>query len=184
MRALLCICLAGMILRAHAADNNDVDAVNAVIADRALLSAMESLVVLNHLYVREVENLGGVISIYLEKHLTDIRKNQSAISDPEWKAAKIRVLNAIGLIWEKHPPEIIKIEGNEDKKALFYTSMYRLFIQPNNIADVGEIPFYSTLSLWDTYRAAHPLYTIVSPEKVDAFVNSMVNFTIGELVEI
>lgn len=51
--------------------------------------------------------------------------------------------------------------------------MYRLFIQPNNIADTDQPTFYSTLSLWDTYRAAHPLYTIVSPEIVNDFVNSM-----------
>ncbi|MCK9208441.1 MAG: glycoside hydrolase family 92 protein, partial [Salinivirgaceae bacterium] len=67
----------------------------------------------------------------------------------------------------------VEVEGDKDKKTMFYTSMYRLFIQPNNIADAGKEPFYSTLSLWDTYRAAHPLYTIVSPEKVDGFVNSM-----------
>ena len=33
--------------------------------------------------------------------------------------------------------------------------------------------FYSTLSLWDTYRAAHPLYTIITPERVDGFVTSL-----------
>lgn len=69
----------------------------------------------------------------------------------------------------------VDIEGDADKKIMFYTSMYRLFIQPNNIADAGKEPFYSTLSLWDTYRAAHPLYTILSPERVDGFVNSMLH---------
>ncbi|MCQ4912768.1 glycoside hydrolase family 92 protein, partial [Phocaeicola vulgatus] len=34
--------------------------------------------------------------------------------------------------------------------------------------------FYSTFSLWDTYRAAHPFYTLMVPEKVDGFVNSLV----------
>lgn len=67
----------------------------------------------------------------------------------------------------------LEVQGNDDRKTLLYTSLYRLFIQPNNIADSGEEPFYSTLSLWDTYRAAHPLYTIMSPERVDGFVNSM-----------
>lgn len=67
----------------------------------------------------------------------------------------------------------VKVEGDDDKKNMFYTSMYRLFIQPNHIADNGTEPFYSTFSLWDTYRAAHPLYTILTPEKVDDFVNSM-----------
>ena len=43
----------------------------------------------------------------------------------------------------------------------FRTSLYRLFLQPNNIADVGD-EFYSTFSLWDTFRAAHPLYAIIA----------------------
>lgn len=69
----------------------------------------------------------------------------------------------------------VDIEGDKDRKTMFYTSMYRLFLQPNNIADAGKDPFYSTLSIWDTYRAAHPLYTLLSPERVDGFVNSMLH---------
>ena len=69
----------------------------------------------------------------------------------------------------------VQIDGSTEQKDIFYTSMYHLFIQPNNIADVNYPPFYSTLSLWDTYRAAHPLYTILTPERVDGFVNSMLN---------
>ncbi len=69
----------------------------------------------------------------------------------------------------------VLIDGTTEQKDVFYTSMYHLFIQPNNIADAGQSPFYSTLSLWDTYRAAHPLYTILSPERVDGFVNSMLH---------
>ncbi|MDO8885865.1 GH92 family glycosyl hydrolase, partial [Candidatus Oleimmundimicrobium sp.] len=69
----------------------------------------------------------------------------------------------------------VQIEGSTEQKNIFYTSMYHLFIQPNNIADVNQPPFYSTLSLWDTYRAAHPLYTILAPDRVDGFVNSMLH---------
>ena len=80
------------------------------------------------------------------------------------------------------------VEGTRDEKVNFYTSLYHLFIQPNNIADVdgayrntkGQLAkaeggtFYSTFSTWDTYRAAHPLYTLVTPEMVDPFVRSLV----------
>ncbi len=81
----------------------------------------------------------------------------------------------------------VKISGNADQKTNFYTSMYHLFIQPNNIADVdgryrgpndsiatapGKV-YYSTFSLWDTYRAAHPLYSLLIPERVDGMVQSM-----------
>ena len=65
------------------------------------------------------------------------------------------------------------IEGTDDQKKNWYTSLYHLFVQPNNIADVGSKPFYSTFSAWDTFRAAHPLYTILAPEKAAEFVDSM-----------
>ena len=73
------------------------------------------------------------------------------------------------------------------QRTAFYTALYHLFIQPNNIADVdgryrgGDAKvaaakdgvYYTGLSLWDTFRAAHPFYTIAVPERVDGFVNSM-----------
>lgn len=53
------------------------------------------------------------------------------------------------------------------------TAMYHFCIQPNLISDVGEKPRYSTFSLWDTYRDAHPLYERLFPEMVPDFVNSL-----------
>ena len=67
----------------------------------------------------------------------------------------------------------VQVEGDDAQKRNFYTSLYHLFIQPNNIADAGHKPFYSTLSTWDTFRAAHPLYTILVSEKAAEFVDSM-----------
>ena len=67
----------------------------------------------------------------------------------------------------------VAVIGFDDQKKAFYTSLYHLCIQPNNIADVGERPDYGTLSLWDTFRAAHPLYTLLYPERVPGFVSSM-----------
>jgi predicted alpha-1,2-mannosidase len=81
----------------------------------------------------------------------------------------------------------IEIEAPQKQKEIFYTSIYHLFTQPSNIADadgkyrgaddkVATAPngeYYSTLSLWDTYRAANPLYTILVPERVNGFINTM-----------
>ena len=80
-----------------------------------------------------------------------------------------------------------EIKGTREQKLNFYTSLYHAFIQPNLHSDTdgryrnvaGEIvkseseQCYSTFSLWDTYRAAHPLYTIVIPERVNDFIVSM-----------
>ena len=83
----------------------------------------------------------------------------------------------------------LRLWAAEEEKINFYTSMYHLFTQPNNIADIdGKYRgaddkvytsptgvYYSTFSLWDTYRAAHPLYTILAPEKVDGMVQTMID---------
>lgn len=85
----------------------------------------------------------------------------------------------------------VQIEGTDDDKANFYTSLYHLYIQPNDLADIdgryvgptrqieqsSTGKYYSTLSQWDTFRAAFPMYTLLSPEIVDDLVNSMLEFS-------
>lgn len=84
----------------------------------------------------------------------------------------------------------VDVEGSANNKTMFYTSLYRACIQPNNIADTdgryrgsddsvrlsSTGRHYSTLSLWDTFRAAHPLYTILVPEIVENLVSTMLDF--------
>lgn len=84
----------------------------------------------------------------------------------------------------------IKIETeNLAEKKTFYTSLYHTMIAPSLFNDangdyrgadheVHQNPghqTYTTFSLWDTYRAAHPLFTLVQPERVNDFVNSMLD---------
>lgn len=73
----------------------------------------------------------------------------------------------------------IKVEtSNLDDKTIFYTGLYHTMTAPSVFSDVngqyrgsdgkiyqGDFVNYTTLSLWDTYRAAHPLMTIIHPEK-------------------
>ncbi|WP_242695939.1 GH92 family glycosyl hydrolase [Desertivirga brevis] len=89
--------------------------------------------------------------------------------------------------WEKELNKVL-VEGTQEQKEIYYTGLYHAFIQPNNIADVnGEYQatdfsiqkaidnkHYSTFSLWDTYRAAHPLYTLLQEERTAGFINSMI----------
>lgn len=82
----------------------------------------------------------------------------------------------------------IEVKGDPEKMTTFYTALYHTMIQPNLFSDVNgewitpdysvaKVPAgenqYTTFSLWDTYRAAHPLYTIIEPEVTKDFVNSM-----------
>jgi predicted alpha-1,2-mannosidase len=89
-------------------------------------------------------------------------------------------------VWNKEL-SVIDIKGTQKQKDIFYTALYHTFIHPNNIADVngdyidnnGQLKnapdkkHYSTFSLWDTYRAAHPLLTITQEKRTADFINSM-----------
>ena len=91
-------------------------------------------------------------------------------------------------VWSSYLDRI-EVEGSDVEKTNFYTCFYHALIQPNNIADVdgayrdanGNLAkaedgtFYSTFSTWDTYRAAHPFYTLAVPEMVCPFVRSMIS---------
>lgn len=97
-----------------------------------------------------------------------------------------RVTSLAHQAWNKELA-CIDVDGTAKQKAIFYTGLYHLFIQPNNIADVSgnymntdnsirnapDKKHYSTFSLWDTYRAAHPLYTLTQENRTAGFINSM-----------
>ena len=67
----------------------------------------------------------------------------------------------------------VEAEGSRDAVTKFYTALYHACVHPNDISDVGKRPFYSTFSCWDTYRAVHPLYTLLLPERVPDMVDSL-----------
>ena len=89
---------------------------------------------------------------------------------PGWDFAAVR--RAAAAKWDDVFSRA-EAEGPEEQVKLFYTSLYRLCVQPNVISDAGEPVRYSTFSFWDTFRAAHPLYTILFPERVPDFVDSI-----------
>ncbi len=85
----------------------------------------------------------------------------------------------------------INVQGtNADDKVKFYTSLYHTMLAPTIYSDVdgsyrgadGEIHKtdgwvnYSTFSLWDTYRASHPLFTYTEPERTNDMIKSFLAF--------
>ena len=90
---------------------------------------------------------------------------------------------------KKWNSELSKIEvtsDNNDKKTVFYTALYHTMMQPNIAQDldgkyrgrdnkihVAEgFDYYSVFSLWDTFRAAHPLYTLIDKKRTSDFINT------------
>lgn len=105
---------------------------------------------------------------------------------PHWDF--YRYVAAADADWEKQLGKI-EVKGTEVQKEIFYTALYHTMIQPNTMSDVnGEYmaadyttrkvanneTHYTTFSLWDTFRASHPLYTLLEPERVTDFVKSMI----------
>lgn len=70
---------------------------------------------------------------------------------------------------------LVDVEGTSAVRRMFYTSLYHAYAQPNLMSDAGTPDRYTLFSLWDTFRSAHPLYTILTPGLVQAFVDSFMD---------
>ena len=89
--------------------------------------------------------------------------------------------------WESELSKIEISTSNETQKHIFYTMLYQSMLAPTLLSDhngnykgandsMGKtdgFDRYDTFSLWDTYRAAHPLYTILHPERTSDMLNSL-----------
>ncbi|MHC1780595.1 MAG: GH92 family glycosyl hydrolase [Bacteroidales bacterium] len=94
--------------------------------------------------------------------------------------------------WKRWNRELSKIEvtgGGKEKKKVFYTALYHTMVQPNlfmdadnryrgidrNIHTATGFTNYTVFSLWDTYRAWHPLMTIIDTKRSLDFIKTMLN---------
>ncbi len=88
-------------------------------------------------------------------------------------------------VWNKELGRI-DVEGDAEKKKIFYTSLYHTAVVPNVYMDVDHqyrgrdnkihtaegFTYYTVFSLWDTYRAANPLYTIIDRERTLDYIKT------------
>lgn len=110
-----------------------------------------------------------------------------AAEAPSWEFDKVRA--TARETWRHQISKIQVSSANETHKRTFYTALYHLSLGPTLFDDVdgryrgmdnevhslatGEHNF-STFSLWDTFRAAHPTYTLIEPERVPLFMNTLI----------
>lgn len=76
-------------------------------------------------------------------------------------------------LWERQLQKITVEGGTKEQKTIFYTMLYQSMLAPNLFSD-ADAPEkrYDTFSLWDTFRAAHPLYTLLHREASADFIKS------------
>ena len=106
---------------------------------------------------------------------------------PGWDFDKVRK-NARSA-WNQYLSKIDITTPDKDDKTIFYTALYHTAISPNLFTDAdgrylgmdlevhqGDTinPLYTVFSLWDTFRALHPLMTIIDPDLNNQFINSLI----------
>lgn len=101
---------------------------------------------------------------------------------PDWDFKKVE--NNTRNEWQKNL-ERIKVEGvSKDKKNIFYTALYHCMLFPREFSEYGKYYSafddkihngisYNDYSLWDTFRALHPLLMFIQPERVNDMITSM-----------
>ena len=129
---------------------------------------------------KEITVKVGISSVSCE----GAKKNFDAeIADKSFNKVRREAMAA----WEKELSKIV-IDAPEKEKRIFYTSLYHSLLAPIIFSDVdgnyrgmdgkiynsGNEPHYTLFSFWDTFRAAHPLYTIIEPERNESYVRSII----------
>lgn len=138
--------------------------------------------------------MGGYISFKTKKNeivkvkiatsfisLEQARKNLK-IEIPHWEFDT--VVQETRQVWEENLSRIEVKSESEDKKSIFYTALFHTMLFPREFSEYGRYysPFddqvhegisYNDFSLWDTFRALHPLLHFTQPERVSPMVQSL-----------
>jgi predicted alpha-1,2-mannosidase len=91
-------------------------------------------------------------------------------------------------LWNKELSKIEVTSDDKEKLTIFYTALYHTMMQPNIAQDLdgkyrgrdNEIhtaeafDYYTVFSLWDTFRAAHPLYTLIDKKRTSDYINTFI----------
>lgn len=132
-------------------------------------------------------NVGQGDSILVKVSLSAVdydgaKKNLEA-ELPEWDFAKVKADAKIA--WNNELSKIELSGGTKDQLTVFYTALYHCFIQPNIYSDVdhryrgrdnqihtADFNYYTVFSLWDTFRAWHPLMTVLDRKRSSDFIKT------------
>ncbi|MGI8836752.1 MAG: GH92 family glycosyl hydrolase [Pyrinomonadaceae bacterium] len=96
------------------------------------------------------------------------------------------IVQRAGAVWNRELNRIETTGGSDEQLKTFYTALYHTMIAPNLFMDVdgqfrgrdlrthtaSGFTNYSVFSLWDTFRATHPLYTIIEQKRTADFINT------------
>jgi predicted alpha-1,2-mannosidase len=110
--------------------------------------------------------------------------NSSEIT--HWNFEKVKIQTK--KLWNKELSKIKVSSQNNNKLIIFYTALYHTMVQPNIAQDLDRkyrgrddqihtaegFDYYTVFSLWDTFRAAHPLYTLIDKKRTSDYINTFI----------
>ncbi len=167
--------------------SQDIDNIN-IASNDSVFSANElkSTDIVVSIEFNEIKNKELLVKLGISAvDMEGARANLQA-ENPDWDFDKLKNENTKR--WEKELSKIEITDNDESKKTSFYTALYHTLIVPNLFSDVdgryrgmdlnvhkSDKNQYTIFSLWDTYRATHPLYTIIETKRTADFINTFKN---------
>ncbi|PQV50229.1 putative alpha-1,2-mannosidase [Jejuia pallidilutea] len=138
------------------------------------------------LFFNDIENNELQVKVALSSVGIENAKANLEASGFEFESVKAKAENT----WNEVLSKITVDTDTDSLKTIFYTAMYHAHVAPvtfsdkngeyrkenDEIATAKDFTAYSTLSLWDTFRAEHPLLTLTSPNVVSDIINSMLSY--------
>lgn len=105
---------------------------------------------------------------------------------PHWDFNKVK--KAAEELWNKELSKIEVTSSDKNKLTIFYTALYHTMMQPNIAQDLDGkyrgrdnkihqaegFDYYTVFSLWDTFRAAHPLYTLIDKKRTADYISTFI----------
>jgi predicted alpha-1,2-mannosidase len=105
---------------------------------------------------------------------------------PNWDFEQVK--NDAEELWNKELSKIEVTSTDKNKLTIFYTALYHSMMQPNIAQDLDGkyrgrdnkihqaegFDYYTVFSLWDTFRAAHPLYTLIDKKRTSDYINTFI----------
>lgn len=140
--------------------------------------AVQALLAFNTQENQEIKVRVGISAVDIDGAI----KNLNAEA-PSWNFDSLQ--NVASNLWENQLRKIEIEGGSVEQQRNFYTALYHTCIAPNTFSDVdgrylgldgkvhqSEDQQYTIFSLWDTYRATHPLFTLIEQKRSEAFIRT------------
>ncbi|MEX1189874.1 MAG: GH92 family glycosyl hydrolase [Bacteroidia bacterium] len=140
---------------------------------------VNAILLFSEMTVPSLEVKVGISLTDMDGAKQNLDKEASALN---FDKAKTQAINQ----WNEELSRIQVKGGSDEQQKIFYSALYHTMIQPNTANDVDgryrgmdqkihkaeDFTYYTVFSLWDTFRAAHPLYTILYPERSRDFIRT------------